>query len=199
MNLKETYNRIAEDWTREHSQDDWWMPGVNKFISFLKPGSFVLDIGCASGHKAKYLISKGLKVTGIDFSEKMIEIIKREIPGYDFFVMDMKNLDDLKGNFDGIFAQNVLLHVSKKEVLKVLKTWLGKLRNSGYIYLSLKEKREDGPEEEVAKENDYGYDYERFFSYFTLDEIESYFKELNLKVYYKNSVDKKLQIIGQKQ
>ena len=113
MNLKETYNKIAEDWHKGHKQDAWWVGGVDKFISFLRSGSLVLDVGCGTGLKSKYLINRGLKVVGIDFSEKMIETAKREVPEGEFWVMDMEEAAKLEGNFNGIFLQAALLHIKK--------------------------------------------------------------------------------------
>lgn len=73
MNLKETYNKIADDWFKDHKVDDWWVEGTDQFISLLKPGASVLDVGCGAGLKSKYLSEKGLQVVGIDFSDKFIE------------------------------------------------------------------------------------------------------------------------------
>ncbi len=78
MDLKDTYNKIAEDWHKDHTQDDWWVDGTLKFISLVGVGKEVLDVGCGAGTKSKFLKENGLSVTGIDFSEKMIEIAKRE-------------------------------------------------------------------------------------------------------------------------
>lgn len=55
MDLKSTYNLIAEDWDRDHLQDDWWIAGTNTFMSFLRPGVHILDAGCAGGIKAEAL------------------------------------------------------------------------------------------------------------------------------------------------
>ena len=82
--LKSTYNHIAEDWHKDHKEDTWWVEGTDKFVSFLKYNSLVLDVGCGAGVKSNYLINKGLKIVGLDFSEKMIEIAKREVPKVGF-------------------------------------------------------------------------------------------------------------------
>lgn len=186
MDLKATYNRIAEDWFGDHHGDTWWIEGTDKFISFLKPGSLVLDVGCGAGVKSQYLLDKGLKVVGIDFSEKMIEIAKREVPSATFHVADIKNLSGLQESFDGILAQAVLLHIPKIEADGVVKGLRDKLHNGGYLYIAVKEKRESGKEEEILKENDYGYEYERFFSYFTLPEIKSYIADAGMEMCYEN-------------
>ncbi|KKS95847.1 hypothetical protein A3B05_02645 [Candidatus Giovannonibacteria bacterium RIFCSPLOWO2_01_FULL_43_160] len=202
MDLRETYNRIAEDWHKDHKQDNWWVEGTNKFVSLLKPNSLVLDAGCGAGNKSKYLIGKGLKVVGIDFSDKLIEIAKRETPSGKFFAMHINEADKLEEKFDGIFMQAVLLHIHKKDAKKTIKKLLDKLKLGGYLYIAVKEKKSGGADEEIKTENDYGYPYERFFSYFTLDEIKNLMKELELEISYENISSfghtRWIQVIGKK-
>src|SRR3989344_5666981 len=119
--LKSTYNNIAEDWVKDHLRDTWWQEGTDAFLSFLPPQSAVLDVGCGGGIKSKYIADKGFQVTGIDFSEKMIEIAKREFPQTDFEVVDIYHLDQYQKMFDAVFAQAVLLHVPKFQALEVLR------------------------------------------------------------------------------
>ncbi|MCK9445414.1 methyltransferase domain-containing protein [bacterium] len=202
MNLKETYNQIAEDWHRDHKEDDWWREGVDKFISLLGNGKTVLDVGCGSGLKSKYLINRGLQITGIDFSEKMIEIAKREIPTGEFLVLDLNEVYKINKLFDGIFMHAVLLHLPKKQIIEKLVKLGEKLSNEGYLYLAVKEKRPQDQEEEIVIENDYGYSYERFFSYFTIEEIEYYLNKAEFKVVFLKvssfGSTKRIQVIGQK-
>lgn len=186
MDLKQTYNLITEDWHKDHLKDVWWIEGTDKFISFLKPGDAVLDVGCGTGVKSKYLIERGVEVVGIDFSEKMIEIAKRDVPQAKFYVMDLYDIGQLKKSFDGVFAQAVLLHVPKSKIESALGAMIGKLKKGGYLYVAVKEIRRGGKDEEIKTENDYGYEYKRFFSYFTLDEIEGYLEKFNIAICYKN-------------
>ncbi|MBI2024028.1 class I SAM-dependent methyltransferase [Candidatus Giovannonibacteria bacterium] len=188
MDLKATYNRIAEDWFKDHHGDTWWVEGTDKFVSFLKPGALVLDVGCGAGVKSKYLLDKGLKVVGVDFSEKMVEIAQREVPGATFSVADIKDLSVLKENFNGILAQAVLLHIPKSEAGDVIKGLRDKLIDRGYLYIAVKQKRKGAKEEEILKEDDYGYEYERFFSYFTLPEIRKYVADAGMEICYENVV-----------
>lgn len=202
MNLKETYNRIAEDWFKDHKGDNWWVEGTDKFVSLLPPNASVLDVGCGAGVKTKYLSAKGLQVTGIDFSEKFIEIAKREVVAAEFQVMDMNSVENLNRKFDGVFAQASLLHIPRNNILDVLKKITSVVKEGGIIYVAVKGVNASGKEEDVLKENDYGYEYERFFSYYRMEELEKYFADLNLEIIYKNSnlVGRTdwLQIIGKK-
>ena len=184
MNLKETYNRIAEDWHRDHHDDTWWVDGTNAFISLLPKGASVLDVGCGTGNKSKYLASKGLSVMGTDFSEGMISVAKREVPTVPFAVMDIKDMSGMQQSFDGILAQAVLLHIPRAEMPSVINGLKAKLKDGGLLYIAVKEKRPDGEEEGILAEEDNGYQYERFFSYFTLDEIKKYLSDARMSICY---------------
>lgn len=180
--LKNTYNRIATDWVNDHVGDSWWVEGTDAFLSLLPKGASILDIGCAGGYKAKYMTDKGFKVEGIDFSEEMIKEAKERFPDLHFEVFDIYDLDKYNKKFDAIFIQAVLLHIPKKRIMEVLEKIKSKLNDGGLLHVALKEVRDNKIEEEVKKENDYGYEYERFFSYYTLDELRKYFSNLELEV-----------------
>ncbi|MDR3581867.1 MAG: class I SAM-dependent methyltransferase [Candidatus Pacebacteria bacterium] len=184
MDLKSTYDRIARDWNNDHTNDDWWVEGVAKFTSLLDPGATVLDVGCGSGVKSEILQGKGMKVTGIDFSEGMLEIAKRRVPNGNFLSFDLYDLSGLTEKFDAIFAQAVLLHIPKKDVGGIIHSLKGKLNTGGYFYIAVKERRDGEGEEELVKENDYGYDYERFFSYFTAEEMRKFLLDEGLEIVY---------------
>ncbi|PIS04611.1 MAG: hypothetical protein COT81_05600 [Candidatus Buchananbacteria bacterium CG10_big_fil_rev_8_21_14_0_10_42_9] len=202
MSLKDTYDKIAEDWFAVHKVDSWWHEGIDKFISLVGQGGTVLDAGCGAAVKSKYLSQNGMKVTGVDFSEKMIGIAKREVPAAEFLVGDIKDLDFLNQKFDGIFAQAVLLHFPKDEISEVLNSLLSKLNPGGYIYIAVKAKRLDGPSETTITQNDFGYEFERFFSFFALEEIKGFVLKANLKIVYENTedtdIDDWIQLIAQK-
>jgi SAM-dependent methyltransferase len=184
MDLKSTYNKIAKDWAGDHHDDTWWIEGTDKYLSLLGPRALILDVGCGAGIKSGYMAGKGFGVTGIDFSEEMIKIAGRRVPSGKFLVKDIRRPLELDAAFDGVFAQAVLLHFFKKEVPGVLENIIAPLKTGGYFYLAVKEVRPGGKEEEVVKEEDYGYEYERFFSYFRPEEIEDYVEGTGVKIVY---------------
>ena len=185
MNLEETYDLTAEDWHRDHNSDSWWQEGTDEFISKLPAGAHVLDVGCGSGVKSKYLMDHGLHSVGIDISNKMLEIAQREAPDGTYHHLSMTALDELPEIFDGVFVQASLLHILKSEASGIVKKLVNRAKPGGLVYIAVKEVREGRPEEAVEKENDYGYDYERFFSYFTMPELERYLADADTKVVWK--------------
>ena len=182
MDLKSTYNKIAKDWMSDHHGYTWWIEGTDKFLSYLKPKASVLDVGCGAGEKSVYMAKKGFDVTGIDFSEEMIRLTKEQLPMAKFYIKDIKKPLGLENTFDGIFAFAVLLHISKDEVVRVLKNMIEPLKTNGYFFVAVKELRPGKEDEEIVKENNYGYAYERFFSYFTIDELRKYITDIGLQI-----------------
>jgi len=202
MDLKETYNRIAEDWHKDHQQDDWWIEGTDRFVSLLPKGGSVLDVGCAGGIKTKYFLDRGFSVTGIDISENLIEIAKREVTEAEYKVMSMTELNSMDKQFDGVFAQASLLHIPKAQAADVVRMMAERTVPGGYVYLAVKKAKQEGMEEEVKEEDDYGYTYQRFFSYFTLEELRSYLVTAGLEISWEDAYlsgrTTWLQIVGKK-
>lgn len=51
-----------------------------------------VDIGCGPGNSTIALGKTGAKVTGIDFSQKMIDVATSTYPGLDFKLADTENI-----------------------------------------------------------------------------------------------------------
>ena len=202
MNLAETYDKIAEDWHKDHTQDSWWVEETDAFLARLPEAGSVLDVGCGSGVKAKYMMERGFKVVGIDISEGLLAIARREFPNGDFRNLSMHDLDSVVESFDGVFAQASLLHIPKKDAADVVRKMAARAKPGGHVYISVKQAREGTPEEEIKAEDDYGYVYERFFSYYTSEELKAFMEAADLTVVVSSaSVSGRttwLQVIGQK-
>ena len=180
--LRDTYDRIAEDWAKDHERDTWWREGTTKFAALLPQGARVLDVGCGSGQKAKFFHDRGAHVLGIDFSEKLLEIARRTATASDFRLLDLRDIGTLPEEFEGVFAQASLLHIPKAEAFSVIEGMVSRLVPRGLLYVAVKAHRPGNPEEEIVTENDYGYAYDRFFSYYTIDEMRAHLDRLGLSL-----------------
>ncbi len=85
---------------------------IVEFTSILSPDSKVFDIGCGSGYPiSEYLVEHSHYVTGIDFSEKMIEKAKSlNLQNAVFSVCDFMQWQE-KNLYDAVIAFDSLWHI----------------------------------------------------------------------------------------
>lgn len=113
---------------------------VERLLSFvdIKPGHFMLEIGCGNGSVSKHIYDKyNLNVTGTDIDEDQIEFAKnsiKDLKNIAFFFADATDLPFKDENFDIVLSINVLHHIynwidALKEINRVLK-------KSGYLILA---------------------------------------------------------------
>jgi SAM-dependent methyltransferase len=100
-------DRIAAvyDQFHSHSPVTRFTDATVEFLASIAGNRRVLELGIGSGRIAVPLAAKGLKVFGIDASEKMVEKM-REKPGGDTMPVVFGNFDDVKisGHFSLIYV-----------------------------------------------------------------------------------------------
>ena len=112
---RDFWNRVADDWhiqvgtagdsNRMLNSD----PVIWAFAGDVR-GLNVLDAGCGTGYLSNQLASRGARVTGVDFSERMIAIARDQYPSIDFRVDSCSELRTLKdAEFDLLIANYVLM------------------------------------------------------------------------------------------
>jgi SAM-dependent methyltransferase len=116
--LEETHdlwNRVADDWRIQVGEDGDGNRLLNsdpvlwQFAGDVN-GLTVLDAGCGTGYLSKKLHDHGARVTGIDFSERMIAIARAHNPTIDFRVDSCSTFATLAdASFDLVIANYVLM------------------------------------------------------------------------------------------
>jgi len=100
-----------------------------------------LEVGCGVGYCSIYFASKGFQITGIDWSEKAIEMVmgNAEEAGVSvkFIQMDIKNVNMLKEKFGFIFDWRFLHDIVDEEDRKKYAENIGMMLNSNGKYLSV--------------------------------------------------------------
>ena len=67
--IVDLHERHARDFDRDRGRSQWEREWLDRFLSYLFPGSTVPDVGCGMGEPiAKYIIDAGFPVVGIDSS-----------------------------------------------------------------------------------------------------------------------------------
>jgi cyclopropane fatty-acyl-phospholipid synthase-like methyltransferase len=138
--MQNAYDHIAEQWhsqSRGQAYIDHVLRYVDLAVAGLQPGSRVLDLGCGTGAPvAKYLVEKGFRVTGVDQSEKMLEIAKREVPEAEFIHSDMINVE-LAPGFAAAIAWDSIFHVERKHHSEIFQLIADALEPGGRLLLSV--------------------------------------------------------------
>jgi len=109
-----SYDKIFEWFDQSRSKNLIEKEYLDLVIQHVPAGS-VLDLGCGAGEPlARFFIENGYFVTGIDGSQKMIELCHKRFPGENFFVADMRGLN-LKKKFEVIIAWDSFFHLSRDD------------------------------------------------------------------------------------
>ena len=134
--VEQGYNRIAEDYY-SHRNLNKFNGELEEFASLLPENAHILDVGCGAGiPTAKFLTEKGLKVTGIDLSDKMLSLARNNVPKADFVKMDMNDLQFSESTFHGIISVYALFHVPKDKHFDIFKQFFKILKPGGILMLN---------------------------------------------------------------
>lgn len=132
---RDDYNLIAEDFSR--TRWNIW-PEFSIFRDFIKEGDKILDVGCGNGRLLELLKDKKISYTGVDVSEKLIEVAKKKYPQNNFLVADNLNLPFLDNNFDKVFSVAVLHTIPSDELRKKAVAELKRvLRPEGLLFVTV--------------------------------------------------------------
>ncbi len=123
--IKQRFDKCCGIFPEEIRIADFRVRTILNFLGELKDKK-VLDLGCGKGRLAKILIGKGASVTGVDLSEKLLEVASRNVIGANFIVGSATELPLADDSFDFIICVEVLEHVPNykkavEEMMRVLK------------------------------------------------------------------------------
>ncbi|HHX95285.1 MAG TPA: class I SAM-dependent methyltransferase [Clostridia bacterium] len=128
------------------SYDSWYESRMGAFVDRVETelafslfphekGMKVLDVGCGTGNQSIKLARKGVLVTGIDISTKMLEIAKEKARdeglSVNFRFMDAEKLEFEDEFFDGAISITAFEFLPKPE--KVLKEMFRVVKKGGSI------------------------------------------------------------------
>ena len=113
--------------------------GLEIFCETLSPKSpQVLELACGPGNVTRFLLNcrHDLQITGTDLSENMIALAKANNPEGNFFVLDCRNLKEIKKKFDGVVCAFAFPYLNKSEVEQLIRDVSELLSEGGHFYLS---------------------------------------------------------------
>jgi len=134
--VKRGYNDIAADFDMTRKKAIW--PEIKKLAAEVQDGEAVLDAGCGNGRLLEVLPAR-VEYLGVDNSEELIKLARRNYPNHKFVVADILNLDSVpKQSFDQVFCLAVLQHIPSRELrVAALQQLADKLKPSGRLVISV--------------------------------------------------------------
>lgn len=132
-NVQETYEKIADWMDQQRSRELFEKPYLDQAITYLKPKSQVLDLGCGTGEPiGQYFAGLGFEVTGVDTSTKMLAIAKTRCPQITFIQADMREIN-LGKKFDCIVAWHSFFHLSPDDQRSMFQIFTTHLNTQGIL------------------------------------------------------------------
>jgi len=137
------FDRIGKAYDEAFPHKEGQLAAGEWLTERLQPGARVLDVGCGTGvPTARQLADAGCDVTGIDISEGMLDLARREVPGATFLRLDVADVPDVgpsRGGFDAIVAFFSLLMLPRAEIPSTLRRLYDLLDPGAYFLLSMVE------------------------------------------------------------
>jgi len=126
--LRQIYDRFADTYEKNRGLFD--MSAVlDDFFRRLpdRPG-WLLDLGCGAGEPfPAYFLAHNWRVTGVDFSSRMLALARRYQPKMETVFADISDVNFPDGQFDAVTAVYCLFHIEytmHREIFQKIHRWL---------------------------------------------------------------------------
>jgi len=171
---RKAYNRAADKYHSlfhdELRYKDYDRRLLDFFLERLNAGAKVCDAGCGpSGHIGRYLANNGMVVTGIDISDRCIELASKFNPDMHFRCEDMAGMSFDKDTFDAIVSYYSIIHTPRNEVHGLFREFFRVLKSEGYLLVAVKAGSNESLQNELI-----GIETEILLSLFDENEIREY-------------------------
>lgn len=104
------------------------------FLAHFSGKAKVLDVCCGTGHLARLLVSRGLRVTGIDVSPEMVRYARQNAPDAEFIVADCREFCP-PGRFHGALCTfDSLNHILTPHELRQVFANVGRALRKGGLF-----------------------------------------------------------------
>ena len=114
----------------------------------LDDGSAVLDVGCGAGVPIAKSLAARYRVTGVDVSQEMVDLARRNVPAGDFICADIMTIPLPPSSFDAVVAFYSVFHLPRAEHLHLFRRIHRWLKPGGLLLCTLSHHSEEGYTEE---------------------------------------------------
>ncbi|HZZ49487.1 MAG TPA: class I SAM-dependent methyltransferase [Pseudonocardia sp.] len=142
--VRESYDRVADNYVdmvvttglgdvRTHP---WLRASMDAFADAVAGVGPVLDVGCGPGTVTAYLADRGVDVSGVDLSPRMIEHARRLYPRCSFRVASSTDLGLADSSLGGILGWWSLFNLPRDVLPQVLSSFARALMPGGQLIIA---------------------------------------------------------------
>jgi cyclopropane fatty-acyl-phospholipid synthase-like methyltransferase len=114
--VQEIYDGFAETYAENRGLFDMTEVFASFYGRLAVAKGRLLDLGCGAGEPlARLFIDRGWTVTGVDFSQRMLELAAQYVPEMETIHADMRRVGFEPSQFDAITASYSLFHVPSRD------------------------------------------------------------------------------------
>jgi SAM-dependent methyltransferase len=176
---KNAWDNIGEKAVPPKFKSNKYLGLFNQFCNKLPKNAVVLDLGCGPGLPiTKELVDRGFMVTGVDISDTMIELAKKNVPRAEYLRISMTDIN-FNNEFDGVVSAYSMLCLDPDRFKRTSVKISNALKRGGFFILSLNEPPPGGHDEaenytEIMGQKAYSRPY-------TENEVMAIFSKLNME------------------
>ncbi len=150
------------------------------FSDRLNNGSLICDAGCGpSGHIGRYLANRSMVITGVDISDRCIELASPLNPDMHFVREDMARMSFENDSFNAVVSYYSIIHTPKNLVHIVLREFNRVLKPGGFLLVAVK-----AGSEESLKTDLLGIETEILLSLYNENEIKEQLTRNGFDVFF---------------
>lgn len=137
--VRTSYDRVADTYVELNLGDitayPWLRTAIDGFAAAVHGLGPVLDVGCGPGTVTAYLAERGLDVSGVDLSPRMIDHARRLHPGRRFTVASATDLELADSSLGGILGWWSLFNLPRHILPQVLESFGRALVPGGHLII----------------------------------------------------------------
>ncbi|CAL9331630.1 class I SAM-dependent methyltransferase [Streptomyces sp. enrichment culture] len=155
--VRDSYDRAADNYAHmvlttgigDIRRHPWLKASIDAFTDSVDGLGPVLDVGCGPGTVTAYLAERGLDVSGVDLSPRMIENARRLHPGCRFAVASATELDLAEASLGGVLGWWSLFNLPRHVLPQVLARFARALVPGGHFITATHVGDDDVPRTEA--------------------------------------------------
>ncbi|WP_433783009.1 class I SAM-dependent methyltransferase [Actinomycetospora sp. CA-101289] len=143
--VRDSYDRVADNYVEmvaasalgDIRVQPWLRAAMDVFADAVTDLGPVLDVGCGPGTVTAYLAERGVDVSGVDLSPRMVEHARRLHPGCDFAVASATELELADASLGGVLGWWSLFNLPRDVLPQVLASFARALVPGGQLIVGM--------------------------------------------------------------